>query len=184
MLKKSLSSIAFILLLLLQGCSDSAEESSESLVASNEFELADTAGKPYTVVKEGNSFTLKGAENKLVIYDIFATWCQPCRAEAPHLASLQKKYPNDLIVIGVTIEEGLDNATLESFKSENGADYTIFNSEANRPFYRTIASSINIGQQFPIPLMVMYQNGKYVTHYVGMVAEEMIESDIRQVLGK
>ena len=83
-----------------------------------------------------------------------------------------------------TIEEGIANDKLIAFKNENHADFIIVNSEVNRPFYRAVASSINIGQQFPIPLMVMFKNGRYVTHYVGMVAEEMIESDIKMALGK
>jgi thiol-disulfide isomerase/thioredoxin len=184
MLKKSLLFTALTLFTLFQGCSDSSNGETESLIASNEFELTDLGSNPYTVVKEGKNLTLKGHENKVVIYDIFATWCQPCRAEAPHLANLQKKFPDDLVVMGVTIEEGISNAKLQEFKRENNADFIIVNSEVNRPFYRSIASSINIGQQFPIPLMVMYKNGQYVTHYVGMVAEEMIESDIKMALGR
>jgi len=165
-----------------QGCSDAPDEADDSMVASNEFVLTDTHNVTYTVVREGGNYTLKGHENKVVLFDIFATWCGPCRAEAPHLSSLQKKFPNELVVIGVTIEEGMGNAQLESYKNDNNADFIIVNSEANRPFYRSIAASINIGQQFPIPLMVMYKNGAYVTHYVGMTAEEMIESDIKQAL--
>jgi thiol-disulfide isomerase/thioredoxin len=152
------------------------------MVASNELQLTDTRNNPYTIVREGERFILKGYENKIVLFDIFATWCQPCRAEVPHLASLQKKFPDDLVVIGVTIEDGMSNAKLETFKREYGANYIIFNSEANRALYRAIAGSIHVGQQFPIPLMVMYKNGSYVTHYMGMVAEEMIESDIKLAL--
>ena len=184
MLKRSLLLSALLLAALFHGCSDSKEESTESLVASNEFTLTDIANQPYTVTKEGNDYILKGHENKIVIFDIFATWCQPCRSEAPHLASLQKKYPEDLVVMGVTIEDGITNDKLLTFKNENGADFIIVNSEVNRPFYRSVASSINIGQQFPIPLTVMFKNGRYVTHYVGLVAEEMIESDIKMALGK
>ena len=184
MLKRSLIFGTLILLSLFQGCSDSSEEPAESLVASNEFTLTDIAGNPYTVTKEGNNFILRGYENKIVLFDIFATWCQPCRSEAPHLANLQKKFPDDIVVMGITIEEGIANDKLIAFKNENHADFIIVNSEVNRPFYRAVASSINIGQQFPIPLMVMFKNGRYVTHYVGMVAEEMIESDIKMALGK
>ncbi len=184
MLKKTLLFVTLTLLMLLQGCGDSTEQQGDSLVASNEFVLTDTHGMPYTVVKEGNNFTLKGHENKIVLFDIFATWCQPCRAEAPHLASLQKKFPDDIVVIGITIEDGISNATLNNFKEQHGADFIVVNSDANRPFYRSLAAAINIGQQFPIPLMIMYQNGAYANHYVGMVAEEMIESDIKQLLGR
>ncbi len=187
MFKKSLlfTTLTLFSFTLFQGCSDAPEGATESVVASNEFTLTAIDGATtYTVTKEADTYTLQGHENKIVLFDIFATWCQPCRAEAPHLASLQKKYPSELTVLGVTIEEGISNEKLLAFKNENNADFIIVNSEVNKPFYRSIASSINIGQQFPIPLMVMYKDGKYVTHYVGMVAEEMIESDIQMALGK
>ena len=69
-------------------------------------------------------------------------------------------------------------------KNEYGADYTITNGLDNIKLSRIIASSIHVGQKFPIPLMVMYKDGKYVTHYVGAIPEEMIESDINQALGR
>ncbi len=177
-------SLFFTLFLLLQGCSpsDQGGQSAESLVASNEFQMKDTRNYPFTIVKEGSNFTVMEHESKIILFDIFATWCQPCRAEAAHLASLQKKFPAQLLVIGVSIEDGIPNAQLEQFKKEHGADYVILNSDQNRALYRAIASAINVGQQFPIPLMVMYKNGQYVTHYMGMVAEEMIESDIKLAL--
>lgn len=190
MFKPALLSTLFITLFL-QGCSPTEQEggtSSESaesantLVASNEFVMTDTRNRSFTIVKEGNSFVVKGHESKIVLFDIFATWCQPCRAEAPHLASLQKKFPAELLVIGISIEEGIPNTQLEQFKRDNGADYVILNSAQNRALYRAVASAINVGQQFPIPLMAMYRNGRYVTHYMGMVAEEMIESDIKLAL--
>ena len=185
MLKKTLLITSFAFLLLFQGCSDdTATSGAESMIASSDYELVDTAGKTYTVTKEGDNYTLKGYENKIVIYDIFATLCPPCRAAAPHLSNLQKKYAEDLLILGITIEKDISNAKLEAFKTEYGGDYVIINSPENQRFYRTMASSIHVGQQFPIPLMIMYKNGKYVTHYVGAIPEEMIESDIKQALGK
>ena len=185
MLKKALLLTSFAFLLLFQGCSDDTTSTeAPSMVASSDYELVDTKQQPYTVTKDGDDFLLKGHENKVVIYDIFATWCPPCRAAAPHLTNLQKKYADNLLILGITIEKDVTNTKLEAFKSEYGADYAIVNSPENQRFYRTMASSIHVGQQFPIPLMIMYKNGKYVTHYVGAVPEEMIESDIKQALGK
>lgn len=185
MFQRSLVAALLAAILLLAGCSDEpASETADALVASKTFTMTDTQGQTYTITKEAKRFVVQGHEDKIVLFDIFATWCQPCRAEASHLASLQQKYPDDIIVLGVTIEEGISNAALNTFKKENGAAFTIFNSETNRPLYRNIAASINIGGQFPIPLMVMYNKGNYVTHYLGMVAEEMIESDILVALGR
>jgi len=35
-----------------------------------------------------------------------------------------------------------------------------------------------------MPLTILFVRGKYFTHYEGMIPEEMIESDIKQLLEK
>ncbi len=185
MLKKSLLFTSVLILFLLQGCSsDTASEADNAMVATTQYTLTDTEGQTYSVQKEAESFILKGHEKGIVIYDVFATWCPPCRAEAPHLASLQKKHANDLIILGITIEEDITAARLNEFKNQYNADYRITFGKAGIDLSRMIASTIHIGQRFPIPLMVMYKDGNYVTHYTGAVPEEMIESDIKQTLGR
>lgn len=44
---------------------------------------------------------LKG---KFVLIDFWATWCGPCRAYIPTLNDLQKKYADQLVIIGVSDE--------------------------------------------------------------------------------
>jgi thiol-disulfide isomerase/thioredoxin len=183
MFRQTLLPILFSITLLLTGCSDK-EGADDSMVASHDFTLTATDGTEYTVVKDGKRFIVEGMENKVVLFDIFATWCQPCQNAAKHLTHLQEKYADNVVVIGITIEEGIANTKLDAFKKEYGAEYIILNSEENRPLYRNIASAINVGGQFPIPLMVMYNRGTYVTHYMGLVAEEMIESDLQVALGQ
>ena len=41
-----------------------------------------------------------------------------------------------------------------------------------------------MGPRYPIPLMAMYKDGKYINHYVGAVQEEFVESDIKRALNK
>lgn len=171
------------LTLLFQGCSEESGE--EGMVSTAEFTLTDTQGKSYTVEKRGANFALEGAGDKVVLFDIFATWCPPCQAEVPHLGNLQKKYGEDLIVMGVTIEDDKSNAELEAFREKHqGGNYLIVNKGDNHPFSRAIASTIGVGQQFPIPLMVLYKNGQYLTHYTGATQEEIMDHDIAQALGK
>ncbi len=182
MFKKTLISLSIVLPLLFLGCSSSDDES--SMVASSTFHLVDTDGAEYNVTKSGLNFTVEGHEEKIIMFDIFATWCPPCRAEASNLTHLQKNYRNDLLILGVTIEDDIPNEKIEYFKEEYGADYVIVNSKENELLYRAIASATKVGQRFPIPLMVMYKDGKYITHYIGQTPEEMIESDIKKALGK
>lgn len=171
------------LTLLFQGCGEETAE--EAMVSTAEFTLMDTQGKSYTVEKRGTNFLLDAGEDKVVLFDIFATWCPPCQASVKHLGNLQKKYGDDLVVMGITIEEDKSNAELEAFRNQHaGGDYLISNKADNQKLARSIASTIGVGQQFPIPLMVLYKNGEYVTHYAGATHEEIIDHDIAQALGK
>lgn len=174
--------IPFITLLLFTGCGEETTE--DAIVSTASFHLLDTNGKAYTVEKRGTNFTLDAGSDKIVIFDIFATWCPPCRAEAKHLGNLQKKYGDKLVIMGITIEDDVSNYELEKFKKTYGGDYLISNKAENQALARSIASTIGVGQQFPIPLMVLYKNGQYITHYVGATPEEMIDSDIASALGK
>jgi thiol-disulfide isomerase/thioredoxin len=171
------------LTLLFQGCSEESEN--EAMVSTASFTLMDTQGKSYTVEKKGTNFTLDAGDDKVVLFDIFATWCPPCQAEVMHLGNLQKKYGDDLIIMGITIEEDKSNAELEAFREKfKGGDYLIANKADNQNLARAIASTIGVGQQFPIPLMVLYHKGEYVTHYAGATQEEIIDRDIALALGK
>jgi thiol-disulfide isomerase/thioredoxin len=185
MLKKALF-LSVMSLFVLTGCSDKKEESAtqiNQMVAKNVFKLQGLNNELFSVKKEAESFTLEGAQGKVVLYDIFGTWCPPCRAEAPHLARLQEKYSDTLQVIGIAIDPNVSNEVLKEWQEKYGAHYVIVNSQDNKSLASAMASAVRAGENFPIPLMLMYKDGKYVTHYVGAIPEEMIESDIKRALG-
>lgn len=177
--------ITLAALFFLAACSDSSQNDSlNGLVSESSYDLKDLQGIEYEVIRKGNNYSIETHKDKVIIFDIFATWCPPCRAAAPNLAALQKKHPDDVKIIGILIEEKKTDASVQRFVDTYGADYSISNAEDNRDLFRAIATSTGVGQSFPIPLMVMYYKGKYINHYVGAVPEEMIENDINQALGK
>lgn len=55
---------------------------------------------------DGETFRLSSRAGKVVVLDIWATWCGPCRQEIPHLVQLSKDYKDrDVEVIGLTTED-------------------------------------------------------------------------------
>ena len=171
--------------LLFQACSnEDTVEDSNDMVATNEYVLTALNKQQFVVKKEMDGFVLDNASGKVIIFDIFATWCPPCQAAASHLSSLQAKYKDDLVVIGITIEDGIADQKLQDFRAQYNAQYTLVNSIENRRIVDEIASALKVGERFPIPLMAMYKDGKLINHYLGAVEEEFIESDIKKALGK
>jgi len=185
MLKKSLIIISILSALLFQACSDEKKEEEvvENLVSANEYVLTGLDNKQYVVKKEGNGFVLEGAKDKVVMFDIFATWCPPCRAEATHLSTLVKKHKGNFIVIGITIEDNIPNEKLLDFQKTYNANYTLVNSSENRRLSDAIVTELKLGKRYPIPTMALYKNGKLINHYVGATEEEFIDSDIKRALG-
>jgi len=183
MLKTSILSTLLTFTLFFQACSNDAEQNANDMISSNEYVLTAINNTQYIVKKEAGGFVVENTKGKIVIFDIFATWCPPCKAAASHLTSLQKKYKDNLVIIGITIEDDISNEKLQEFREMYDAQYTLVNSDQNRRLVDDIATNLKVGDRFPIPLMAMYLDGKLVNHYVGAIEEEFVESDIKRALG-
>jgi len=189
MLKISLLSSLLAFSILFQACSSQKNEHKEkvitkesSQVAKNKIILKGIDNKKYVLKKSSDGFQLENSKAKILILDVFATWCPPCQAEAPHLASLQKKYRNDIKVIGVSIEDNIPNEKLKAFRDAHAANYVLVNSKENRKIVDDIADKLKLGRNFGIPLLVIYKDGKLIHFYQGAIEEEFIESDIKRAL--
>jgi len=185
MFKKSILILSLLTTLLFQGCSEEkTKKDVNTMIASSEYVLTDLNNKKHVVKKVDKGFVLVGAEDKIVIFDIFATWCPPCRGAAQHLSSLQEKYKDDLVIIGITIEDNIQNEKLAEFAKTYNAKYILVNSDQNRRLNNAIVKELELGERYPIPTLAMYKNAKLINHYVGATEEEFIDSDIRITLGK
>ena len=139
--------------------------------------LTDTSGSDIKVKNLENGFIFEGHENKIVLLNFFATWCPPCKAEIPHLNSLQEKYKDDIKIISVLLEEHKSNEDIIAFINSNNVEFTITNSQDN------FKIADEVGGIKSIPLMFIYdRDGKYSNHYIGVIPEEMIEADIKKIL--
>lgn len=55
---------------------------------------------------DGSKFDLASKRDKVVLLNLWATWCGPCREEIPDLQALHDKYaPKGFEVIGVSVDE-------------------------------------------------------------------------------
>jgi len=87
------------------------------------FSFTDLAGE---VVSQGD----ERFEGKVLLVDIWGTWCSPCRREAPFLAALYETYKEQgLEMVGIAFEVLEDKTAnierIEKFLEESEPGYTI-----------------------------------------------------------
>lgn len=146
----------------------------------NTFMLLDTKSKSQKVTFSDDQVTFHRNSKAIVLVNLFATWCPPCIGGLPYFNELQEKYQDDLFIAGILINDYIDVASLKSFIAKHEINYFISNSPHNNAFGGRLAMTLQLPQNFSIPLTVMYVDGKYFTHYEGAVPVEMIEYDIKQ----
>jgi ABC-type Zn uptake system ZnuABC Zn-binding protein ZnuA len=78
----------------------------------------------------------------------------------------------------------MENSKLLDFRKTYNANYTLVNSEQNRRLADTIVNELKLGDRYPIPIMALYKDGKYINHFIGSIEEELIENDIKLAIGK
>jgi len=102
------------LTLIIASCSNSGNrQSKQSSNASSAApgETADNGQKlknapDFTLTnRNGNPFTLSEHEGKVVVLNIWATWCPPCREEIPDFMEIQKEMGNNVLFVGASVDK-------------------------------------------------------------------------------
>lgn len=144
------------------------------------FILRNTKAFPYKVTISNEKVIFHENAKPIVLINLFATWCPPCVGQLAYLNDLQKKHEKELFIVGVLTHDSIDEPLLKTFLAKNSLNYFISNSPYNDAFATLLASTLHMPENFDIPLTVIYVEGKYFTHYEGVVPVEMIEYDIQQ----
>ena len=107
------------------GCTPSAERGSVSIGA---------PAPAYRAVRlGGDSASLGALRGKVVMLNIWATWCAPCRDEIPVLETLHQQYGGDgLEIVGVSVDARGEEKRIGEFASRIGMTYPIWHDPDER----------------------------------------------------
>jgi cytochrome c biogenesis protein CcmG/thiol:disulfide interchange protein DsbE len=67
--------------------------------------------------------TLADYEGKWLLVNLWASWCEPCRTEAPAIERFSRRHRDDLTVVGVDTEDATPDA--QAFAREFGLTYDL-----------------------------------------------------------
>ena len=126
---------------------------------------------------DGSKFDLAGKRGKVVLVNLWATWCGPCRFEIPELQRIHDAYAaRGFEVVGVSVDEG-EVAAVQEFVNEQKMRYPV----AHDP-QGTLA---NVLQTSVLPTSILIdRSGKIVWKKVGAIFEkdEELKSAIEKAL--
>jgi thiol-disulfide isomerase/thioredoxin len=113
---------------------------------------------------DGTKFDLASRRKNVVLLNLWATWCGPCRFEIPVLQKMHTQYgPKGFEVIGVSVDEGSADA-VKQFVTENKMTYPI----ALDPDGKLA----NIFQTSVLPTTALIdRNGTIVWKHFGLIEE-------------
>jgi cytochrome c biogenesis protein CcmG/thiol:disulfide interchange protein DsbE len=84
----------------------------------------------------GDTLTSDALRGKVVLVNVWATWCPPCKVEMPLLQSMAERHASaGLVVLGLSRDQG-PASDVRSFLAERGITYpvAIVGREAERTF--------------------------------------------------
>lgn len=115
---------------------------------------------------DGKAFHLADYRGKVVVLDLWATWCGPCRIEIPHLSSLKNQYgAKGVEVIGLTNEDPETEAeAVRTFAREMKINYRL--GWASDTLWASLGRANSIPQTF-----VIGRDGRPVRFFAGFTPQ-------------
>ena len=85
--------------------------------------------------ENGSIFSLEDFQGKVLLVNLWATWCEPCKEEMPSLDSLQTFFDkNDFIVMPINLDRGPKKKALSFFDEFSISNIkTFFDDKNNIP---------------------------------------------------
>jgi len=176
-----------VALVVLPGCGRSDEQATEAGTAEGTTQADESSDTGTTEGKlppafdlpdlDGNRMTLADFAGKVVVLDLWATWCPPCRQEIPFLVELYEENKDaGLVVVGIGLDDGGAGA-LKPFVEQNGVTYTI------------LVGNRDVGQAYKLQgiptTFVLDRDGRIAAKHLGFRPSDadVMREEVARLLG-
>lgn len=86
--------------------------------------LKDVNGRSLELVRVKDGFEISGEKDKVLMLDVFGTFCPPCQKEAPSLMQYQLDHVKNFTIVGLTHFENVsDEYVVSNFTQKYNAYY-------------------------------------------------------------
>ena len=111
---------------------------------------------------ENNNFRLADFQGKVMVINIWASWCGPCRKEIPEYENVRKDYVGrEVEFIALTTEDPAESSRVNRFVRETNFGFLL--GWADREMARTLMNGKRVIPQ----TLVIGRSGNIVSHWTG-----------------
>lgn len=126
---------------------------------------------------EGKPQSLKQFENKIIVLNFWATWCEPCREEMPELSNFYTENKSkNVVVVGIAIDEA---KSVRSYLAKTKVIYPILVDED-----KGVILSKNLGNNEGILpyTVIINSNGIIEKTILGRVHKDQLDAILKPLL--
>lgn len=131
---------------------------------------------------DDKKLSLKDYRGKIVVLNVWGSWCAPCRAEAPHMAKVAKDTKaKGVEFIGINTRD-LDKANARAFDRTYEIDYPSLFDPSGKQLRRFPSNSLSL-QTIPSTL-VLDREGKIAVRALKELGEDDLRAMIKPLLAE
>jgi thiol-disulfide isomerase/thioredoxin len=124
---------------------------------------------------DGNVVSTAQWQGKVVLLNFWATWCPPCRQEIPILVDLAKKYKDNLLIVGVSVDDGSPDDVREFAKAFH-MNYPVV------MWSHELVSEYGGVPALPTTFLIN-KDGRVVQKHEGLYPPEVYNTEVRALMG-
>ena len=114
---------------------------------------------------------------KILVVNVWATWCPPCREEMPELSHLHENYKSrDVTVLGIATE---DVAKIEEFARETKVSYPLLAGDMEA---MNLGNALGNNRGILPYTVIIGRDGEVVKTFFGQVNSVMLEEVLRPMI--
>jgi thiol-disulfide isomerase/thioredoxin len=127
---------------------------------------------------EGSSQALSSFRGKILVVNFWATWCVPCAHEMPLLADIQKRYPEQVQVLALSIDDEQTRKQIPEFLRKHKVNFPVWTGASTIDMQK-----LGLGEAIPATAF-LDPEGRVVGRVLGQLRKRDLRPRIEWMLGE